>query len=415
MVSPLWLCNVGVSVSGMNWALKWLIPGGAILISGMILVVGFGGMGFLEAAGTGLPWIVCCGAALLAAFFHRSRVTALAVALLALGLLASSETWGFTSLYLFGGLVAVVTGVFALLRDHGVLSVRGLLQLTGVLVLGVAGGGIIALAPSWVATLLAAMPLPPRLTLWTGLPQPVFLSFILALGITVSSSVRRDEPVERGMVWFLLAVAVGLYFSFDPGSMLVLFLAAGLILAASVLETSYVMAFEDDLTGLPARRALHRDLEGLRGAYTVAIVDVDHFKSFNDKFGHDVGDQVLRMVAVRLAQTPGGARAYRIGGEEFALLFSGRDLAGSIRHLQEARRSVEDAVFILRSWRRPRKKPVDPGAWRGGGRPPKRLSVTVSIGAADSSGKDVAPGIVLKRADQALFRAKDAGRNRVAR
>ena len=148
----------------------------------------------------------------------------------------------------------------------------------------------------------------------------------------------------------------------------------------------------------------------------MAMVDVDHFKRFNDRYGHDVGDQVLRMVAGRLAKAPGGGRAYRFGGEEFTVLYPGKSLQEALPHLKEVRRSVEEATFLLRSWRRPRKKPVDPGAWRGAGKPQaKRLSVTVSIGVADTSGKDPLPESVLKRADQALYRAKKAGRNRVAK
>jgi|GEM_PF-3098842 len=120
--------------------------------------------------------------------------------------------------------------------------------------------------------------------------------------------------------------------------------------------------------------------------------------------------------AARLAKAFGGGRAYRYGGEEFTLLFPGKTLREVLPHLKEARRSVEEAVFTLRSWRRPRKIPVDPGAWRGARKQgPKRLSVTVSIGVADSTGKDPSPEAVLKKADQALYRAKKAGRNRVVK
>ena len=211
-------------------------------------------------------------------------------------------------------------------------------------------------------------------------------------------------------------VALALSFSTDPGSVNLVLIAAVLTLGLSVMETSYAMAYKDDLTGLPSRRALMRDLDGISGTYSAAMVDVDHFKKFNDRYGHDVGDQVLRMVAARLAKASGGGRAYRYGGEEFTLLFPGKTLQEILPHLKEARRSVEEAVFTLRSWRRPRKKPVDPGAWRGARKQgPKRLSVTVSIGVADSTGKDPSPEAVLKKADQALYRAKKAGRNRVAR
>jgi GGDEF domain-containing protein len=213
-----------------------------------------------------------------------------------------------------------------------------------------------------------------------------------------------------------MMVGGALHFSGDPGSVAVFLAGAGITLGLSVVETSYAMAYKDDLTGLPARRALMRDLEGVSGTYSAAMVDVDRFKSFNDRYGHDVGDQVLRMVAVRLRDAPGGGRAYRYGGEEFTLLYPGKTLKEAIPHLNEVRRSVEDATFLLRSWRRPKKKPVDPGAWRGTRKQkPKRLSVTVSIGVADSSGNEPSPEVVLKKADQALYRAKKAGRNRVAK
>src|SRR5439155_477780 len=84
-------------------------------------------------------------------------------------------------------------------------------------------------------------------------------------------------------------------------------LATGaLILIVAVVEASYHMAYQDSLTGLPARRALNEALLRLGGHYTVAMLDVDHFKRINDHHGHDVGDQVLKMIAAKLAQLTGG-------------------------------------------------------------------------------------------------------------
>src|SRR5207302_1408861 len=90
-------------------------------------------------------------------------------------------------------------------------------------------------------------------------------------------------------------------------------------LTAALVEASYHMAYQDSLTGLPARRALNEALLRLGGHYSVAMIDVDHFKRINDRHGHDVGDQVLRIIAAKLAQVPGGGKAYRYGGEEFAV------------------------------------------------------------------------------------------------
>lgn len=194
-------------------------------------------------------------------------------------------------------------------------------------------------------------------------------------------------------------------------------LAPGLTVTFAIVETSYVMAYRDELTGLPGRRALMQYLDGIQGTYTVAMVDVDHFKRFNDRYGHDVGDQVLKLVASRLDRTPGGSKAYRYGGEEFALLFPGRVEEDARPHVEDARQAVEEARFTLRSWRRPRKKPdADSKKGRRRKRRPRsrKLSVTMSIGMADTAGNGVDPETVLRRADEALYRAKRDGRNRVA-
>ena len=97
---------------------------------------------------------------------------------------------------------------------------------------------------------------------------------------------------------------------------------AALLLLVAIIETSYSMAFHDELTGLPARRAFNQALLALEDPYTVAIVDIDHFKQFNDTYGHDTGDQVLRLVAGKLAQVTGGGKPFRCGGEEFAIFFA---------------------------------------------------------------------------------------------
>ena len=79
----------------------------------------------------------------------------------------------------------------------------------------------------------------------------------------------------------------------------------------------------DELTDLPSRRSFNDAKLRLGNTYTVAMVDVDHFKHFNDTYGHDAGDQVLRMVAARIAEVSGGGKGYRYGGEDVAVLFPG--------------------------------------------------------------------------------------------
>src|SRR5207248_1801696 len=85
------------------------------------------------------------------------------------------------------------------------------------------------------------------------------------------------------------------------------------------------------------RRALEGRLTGLGPTYAIGMIDVDNFKQFNDAHGHHIGDQVLKLVAARLATIEGGGTSYRYGGEEFCVLFSDRTLEQALPHLERLR------------------------------------------------------------------------------
>ena len=170
------------------------------------------------------------------------------------------------------------------------------------------------------------------------------------------------------------------------------------------------MAFRDELTGLPGRRALNERLQRLGRQYVIAKADVDRFKAFNDTHGHDVGDEVLRLVASRLRKVGGGGRAYRYGGEEFALVFPGRDLEHCLPHLEAVRQAVESYPLQLRD-KTNRPKDAAQGRQRRGASSTSTVFVTVSIGVAERLASQRTPEEVIKRADQALYSAKGAGRN----
>ena len=172
-------------------------------------------------------------------------------------------------------------------------------------------------------------------------------------------------------------------------------------------------ALTDPLTGLPGRRALEERMRGLGSRFALAMVDVDHFKKFNDTHGHDIGDQVLKLVGARLGEVGGGGIAYRYGGEEFSVLFPRAKLNDALPHLEALRASIEGYRMAVRSSDRP--KLAEHGTKRRGeGAAEQSLSVTVSIGAC-APRKDVrTPAQVIKAADEALYRAKQGGRNRVS-
>jgi diguanylate cyclase (GGDEF)-like protein len=188
--------------------------------------------------------------------------------------------------------------------------------------------------------------------------------------------------------------------------------AAAALLVVAVLRDSHRMAFRDELTGLPGRRAFDERLKATGRSYAVAMVDVDHFKKFNDTHGHDVGDQVLKLVASKLAAVGGGGTAFRYGGEEFTILFPGKDADGALPHLEALRADIAGYGMALRAPDRPRRSRSGQRR-RGTGDTTKQLSVTVSIGVAARTPRHDAPEAVIKAADRALYRAKRGGRNRV--
>jgi diguanylate cyclase (GGDEF)-like protein len=230
------------------------------------------------------------------------------------------------------------------------------------------------------------------------------------------------------LLWSLSAFCLALRFTVTTRISLMYSITAACILAASIIENSYLLAYHDELTTLPSRRAFNDSLLRLQAPYSIAVVDIDHFKRFNDTYGHDTGDQVLRLVAARLARVSGGGQAFRCGGEEFNILFAGKTTAQVVDHLEQLRAAVESSEFRMRSCdRRQVARGPDRRNQRTRGRARKGdairqlaqqsisspLTVTISIGVATSAKEQSDPEHVLQAADKALYRAKANGRNRV--
>jgi diguanylate cyclase (GGDEF)-like protein len=245
---------------------------------------------------------------------------------------------------------------------------------------------------------------------WTPLSWTAQLAFAAAALVVLFFAIRRGRRGEVAMLWSLLAAFLGAQ-AVAPDGLYFYFGAAALVAMFAVLEQSVEITDRDELTGLPGRRALNRALEHLGRQYALGMCDVDHFKRFNDTYGHATGDQVLRMVASRLSRVSGDSQVFRYGGEEFVIVFRGRSAEEAVPLADAVRKSIADAGFAIRGPNRPVEKPTE------GPLPAveKKLTVTItiSIGVAETSAKDSTPEAVLRAADQALYQAKEAGRNRV--
>lgn len=365
------------------------------------------------------PYALLGVAALLAVWFNRGRPFVLALSLAAA---YGAYSWGIL-LGAQGAAARVLYLVIVLLVPANALLVLALAE-RGARVRQ-AGPWLVLLAAevllaSWAANAALAREAvhgwPEAFDNWALRAPPVpfvgRVMFAVALAAAIWRGWPMRTPLEIGAGAALVAFFIGASWAGTPSVFGAFVAAAGLILLLSLVQESHRLAFRDGLTGLPNRRALEERLRALGGTYTLAMADVDHFKRFNDTHGHDIGDQVLKLVAARLAEVEGGATAYRYGGEEFTLLFPAHSVQQALPHLAKAREKIERYPMAVRGGNRPN-NPKEGSKLRGEKQAERALSVTLSMGAAQSS-DDKTPSEVLKAADAALYRAKEAGRNRVS-
>lgn len=336
--------------------------------------------------------------ALLALAFRRQRLAQLVLLVVALVLAGNDGERG------AGGRSQAAALAFApwLMLALGFIPESRWRALPQVL-LGLLAATALALTLAAPAHVLVAFTLPLRRALPGDLP---LLGAAVLTAIAAAPClwrwVRTGKISEFAAALLLLLVAAAWLRYFHPGQWNALLGLAGLVVLLAVLFGSYQMAFIDTLSRLPNRRSLEETLARLGRDYALAMVDVDHFKQFNDLHGHAAGDTVLREVAAVLKRHAGG-KAFRYGGEEFCLVFENRDPA-------EAERACEQARQALAA-KRIRVRPELRGARRKSRI--EYVSVTASFGLALRGAEHTRPEDVLASADKALYRAKARGRNRV--
>ena len=402
-----------------------------IVLAGRRLPVTLAGLGIYG------PYALCLTGVLIALWFNRGRAFLTLLSLLIafagfrLALLAGSGSFAaraaFTGVAIF---VPLNIFVLLLIPERGIHYFRNYRWLLLVL--------IEVVITAWIAgsgkTALSGMAWHGLLDNWLIKADPVpLLGRLLMAGAFVVALFQlwtRRNPLDIGMAGALIAFFIACQW---PGSEMVFstfISAAAAILLIAVLQESHRMAFIDELTSLPGRRALEEKLVALGPVYTIAMVDVDHFKKFNDTHGHDVGDHVLRMVGARLAEVEGGGKPFRYGGEEFAILFPNQTVTEALPHLEALRESIENCKVSNRTEERRKgsrtsndrrstvvkKRNAETGEdVRAFRKPDQMLSVTVSMGVAGRNEMLNMPEKVIKAADEALYRAKDGGRNRVSK
>lgn len=296
-------------------------------------------------------------------------------------------------------------------------------------------------------------------TPWFKLPQLTVLSYgVLVSGLFWISDRKIGLYVVAmmiAMVPCLTAFQVSLVDGLSERNMnaniILAYSAVAGILVDAMFRMYWQRVYLDELTGIPNRRALDEFLYTLEGDYTIGMIDIDHFKKFNDSYGHDEGDNVLRLVGKTLHGTP-KVRVYRYGGEEFCAIYEGGNSEDSFIIANKMRRTVDSLQFVLRTTKNQpsikhnlvnlylhrslnrhqtiSSRDSDKGAKKprglksAGGTPGKRsesksaggdnfIKISISMGLASPNEQAPTPYEVIKLADKALYDAKHQGRNKV--
>jgi diguanylate cyclase (GGDEF)-like protein len=364
-----------------------------------------------------LPYLLLTLPLGLAHYFNRSRYFFAAIVLaitywliqthLQTSLSEASALYLYTAISLLAPLALLILIV---VPERGLWNFYGLIPLLTIAILLMGAYGLHQqIAPDDLRRLVAIFPID---------PYPDYVLSLVASGwfaITLLAAVlflsHRDAEAEASLSGCIIFVFSTLAFFDQLFISTIMFSAAALALTSGLLRSSHEMAFRDDLTGLLGRRALNEKLRSLRKSYSIAMLDIDHFKKFNDQHGHDVGDDVLKIVATQVSKVAGGGIPYRYGGEEFAIIFAGRDLESCIPHLEAVRSAIDNYSIALRDQTTRPKSRQEGTAKRGKSKRRKTVSVTVSIGLAEHSEENNKPDQVLKTADKALYKAKQSGRN----
>lgn len=313
----------------------------------------------------------------------------------------------------------VLTALFYRLPERGIINLHGAIRAAIV-----ASVALVLLLlprnPSTTAALIARSsallsPLPST----TGIPSIGI--WMLAFSFPFLIVPRQHEsPMLGPLLALALLFALG-GMSFEarlwrvgpPAIVFTIFMTgAGITLIWAVLESAWRHATIDELTELPGRRAMKHHFRKLGSSFSIAVIDIDHFKRINDRHGHTTGDQVLRFVAAILRSVPAG-RTYRYGGEEFVVVCERVTLSAAVDDMAMLCQHIAERPFYLRAKRRPRRKPEEMRGPEKADASKKPIKVTISIGVAEGNDKHPSPDATMVAADKALYRAKKAGRNRV--
>ena len=409
MLSPLWKSFLAV-----------LFPGGLIFLAAIGFLRPQGLPMWLQQPIAALPYIVLTFGLIFGWYFASSRMIlsllVLALADRALTLLpttgADQETVRQTIVAITAFLVPLNLLAFSILKEDSLLTLRGLMRLLLVLVQPVLLLWLCRPDQHDLASSFTWEYIPLRYMDWTPIPQPALVAFAVAMLLHVIRFTLHRDPLEGGAIWALCAIFVAYHtspYGWQPTNF---FMAAGLILFVTLLQSFYQRAYRDELTGIPGLLAYEEAIGQLGKRFSLAVIGIDQLSQYANTHGKPVSEQILKLVAPRIQAACSEGQVFRTTGEELTVLFPGKSATETMVTLDTVRKTLEAIGLFLRGqdrvWETQRgiKKAVSRD---------QALPITLSIGVAEKLSASATLTLVIKSAYRALYEAKGIGGNVVKR
>ncbi len=397
-----------------------LFPGGLIFL----IAIGFlrpqGHPMWLQQPIAALPYIVLTFGLIFGWYFASSRMIlsllVLALADRALGLFpptdANQAALGHTMAAITAFLVPLNLLAFSIFKEDSLSTLRGVTRVVLVLVQPFLLLWLCLPDQHDLASSFTREYIPAQYTEWTPIPQPALFAFATALLLHVIRFVLHRDPLEGGAIWALCAIFVAYHtsrYGWQPSNF---FMAAGLILFVTLLQSFYQRTYRDELTGIPGRLAYEDAIRQLGKRFSVAVIGIDQLTQYANIHGKSVSEQILKRVAPGIQAACSDGQIFRTTGEELTVLFPGKSATETLVTLETVRKTIEAGDLFLRG--RDRVWKTQRGMKKAGSRD-QALPITLSIGVAEKLSDSATLSLVIKSAYRALYEAKGIGGNVVKR